>query len=88
MKTITRFSSVPDVNWISFLSGKDFVYRGSSTMKPPDLEAKIRRWFPKAQILKQTNKKQSASSFDSFTIELNKLGIGYFWSKNPYFSLF
>ena len=52
-------------------------------MKPPDLEAKIRRWFPKAQILKQTNKKQSTTSFDSFTIELNKLGIGHFGVKNP-----
>ena len=46
-------------------------------MKPPDLEAQLRLWFPKAHILKQNNKKQSAS-YDALTIELNKLGMKYF----------
>ena len=70
---LIRFSVLPDINWLSFLSGKAFVYRGESTMKPPDLEEKIRRWFPQAHIIKQTDRNQSFA-FDALTIELNKLG--------------
>ena len=70
---LIRFSGRPDTNWLSFLSGKAFVYRGESTMKPPDLEEKIRRWFPKALIIKHPDRKQSFA-IDVLTIELNKLG--------------
>ena len=42
-------------------------------MKPPDLEEKVRLWFPKAHIIKPADRKQS-HAFDGLTIELNKLG--------------
>ena len=73
---LIRFSVLADINWLSFLSGKAFVYRGESAMKPPDLEEKIRRWFPKAHIIKPTDRKQSYA-LDALTIELNKLGRKY-----------
>ena len=70
---LIRFCGRPETNWLSFLSGKAFVYRGESTMRPPDLEEKIRRWFPKAYIIKQAERKMSLA-IDVLTIELNKLG--------------
>ena len=71
---LIRFSSVPELNWLRFLSGKAFVYRGESTMKPPDLMEKIRHWFPKVQIVKAEKDKKKSYTFDDLTIELNKLG--------------